>query len=410
MMVYEQAQSRLTALKDADTRERYARLLGLHRQHFRSAGPLYALSAPGRAEIIGNHTDHNRGRVLAAAINLDTAAVVSPREDLRVRLFSEGYGLIELGLDNLKPGAQQAGSSAALIAGVAEGLVKRGYSIGGFDAVVGSQVLSGSGLSSSAAFEVLVCYIFDVLFNGSSVDFISRAQIGQYAENVHFGKPSGLMDQMASSSGGLVAIDFREAIPRVDTIRFSFHEVGYAMVIVNTGGSHDNLTEAYAAIPKEMKAAAAVLGGETLSEVPFETFIDNLRWVREEAGDRAVLRALHFYQENRRVAQAADALREGNLPAFFRAVNESGLSSETQLQNIHVNEREQPMALALALARETLQGQGACRVHGGGFAGTTLNFVPQGMLEGFTQVMEALFGTGCCHSLDVRLEGPARIF
>ena len=408
-MVYEQIEGRLTALQDADTRERYARLLGLHRQHFR-AGPLYALSAPGRAEIIGNHTDHNRGRVLAAAINLDTAAVVSPREDLRVRLFSEGYGLIELGLDNLKPGAQQAGSSAALIAGVAEGLVKRGYSIGGFDAVVGSQVLSGSGLSSSAAFEVLVCYIFDVLFNGSSVDFISRAQIGQYAENVHFGKPSGLMDQMASSSGGLVAIDFREAIPQVDTIRFSYREVGYAMVIVNTGGSHDNLTEAYAAIPREMKAAAAVLGGETLSEVPFETFIDNLRRVREEAGDRALLRALHFYQENRRVAQAADALREGNLPAFFKAVNESGLSSETQLQNIHVNEKEQPMALALALARETLRGQGACRVHGGGFAGTTLNFVPLDMLEGFTHAMEALFGPGCCHSLDVRLEGPARIF
>jgi len=408
-MVYEQIEGRLTALQDADTRERYARLLGLHRQHFR-AGPLYALSAPGRAEIIGNHTDHNRGRVLAAAINLDTAAVVSPREDLRVRLFSEGYGLIELGLDNLKPGAQQAGSSAALIAGVAEGLVKRGYSIGGFDAVVGSQVLSGSGLSSSAAFEVLVCYIFDVLFNGSSVDFISRAQIGQYAENVHFGKPSGLMDQMASSSGGLVAIDFREAIPQVDTIRFSYREVGYAMVIVNTGGSHDNLTEAYAAIPREMKAAAAVLGGETLSEVPFETFTDNLRRVREEAGDRALLRALHFYQENRRVAQAADALREGNLPAFFKAVNESGLSSETQLQNIHVNEKEQPMALALALARETLRGQGACRVHGGGFAGTTLNFVPLDMLEGFTHAMEALFGPGCCHSLDVRLEGPARIF
>lgn len=408
-MVYEQIEGRLTALQDADTRERYARLLGLHRQHFR-AGPLYALSAPGRAEIIGNHTDHNRGRVLAAAINLDTAAVVSPREDLRVRLFSEGYGLIELGLDNLKPGAQQAGSSAALIAGVAEGLVKRGYSIGGFDVVVGSQVLSGSGLSSSAAFEVLVCYIFDVLFNGSSVDFISRAQIGQYAENVHFGKPSGLMDQMASSSGGLVAIDFREAIPQVDTIRFSYREVGYAMVIVNTGGSHDNLTEAYAAIPREMKAAAAVLGGETLSEVPFETFTDNLRRVREEAGDRALLRALHFYQENRRVAQAADALREGNLPAFFKAVNESGLSSETQLQNIHVNEKEQPMALALALARETLRGQGACRVHGGGFAGTTLNFVPLDMLEGFTHAMEALFGPGCCHSLDVRLEGPARIF
>ena len=408
-MVYEQIEGRLTALQDADTRERYARLLGLHRQHFR-AGPLYALSAPGRAEIIGNHTDHNRGRVLAAAINLDTAAVVSPREDLQVRLFSEGYGLIELGLDNLKPGAQQAGSSAALSAGVAEGLVKRGYSIGGFDAVVGSQVLSGSGLSSSAAIEVLVCYIFDVLFNGSSVDFISRAQIGQYAENVHFGKPSGLMDQMASSSGGLVAIDFREAIPQVDTIRFSYREVGYAMVIVNTGGSHDNLTEAYAAIPREMKAAAAVLGGETLSEVPFETFTDNLRRVREEAGDRALLRALHFYQENRRVAQAADALREGNLPAFFKAVNESGLSSETQLQNIHVNEKEQPMALALALARETLRGQGACRVHGGGFAGTTLNFVPLDMLEGFTHAMEALFGPGCCHSLDVRLEGPARIF
>ncbi len=409
-MAYNQAKAQLKRLDDSAQQARWRRMIDLHQQHFGQAQALYALSAPGRAEIVGNHTDHNNGQVLAAAVNLDTAALVSPRDDLLVRVFSDGYGWITLSLDQLTPGSQPPGTSAALIAGVAEGLVRRGYRVGGFEAVVSSDVLSGSGLSSSAAFEVLVCYLFDVLYNGTTIDFVTRAQVGQYAENTHFGKPSGLMDQMASSSGGLVAIDFGQASPQVRAIPFSFMEAGYHMVIVNTGGSHDNLTDAYAAIPHEMKAAAAALGVGLLREAPFVRFLGSLSQVRAQAGDRAVLRALHFYQENQRVQQAADALEARRLDAFFEAVNASGLSSETQLQNIHVHEQEQPMALALALARQVLQGQGACRVHGGGFAGTTLNFVPLARLNTFTQTMEALFGPGCCHSLDVRAQGPVRVF
>lgn len=409
-MAYEQAYSQLNQLTDTALRERFARLLRQHQELYATAGPLHAFSAPGRAEIIGNHTDHNHGQVLAAAVNLDTIAIVSARADRIVRLFSDGYEAITVSLDNLAPVQALAGTTASLIRGVADGLAQRGFACGGFDAVMSSQVLSGSGLSSSAAFEVIICHIFDVLYNRSSLDFITRAQICQYAENTHFMKPSGLMDQMASSSGGLVRIDFAGSTPQVDSLQASFYDAGYALVIVNTHGSHDNLTPAYAAIPAEMRAAARAAGGQLLGDVPFEDFLAKLPAVRTQAGDRALLRALHFYQENQRVAQATAALLQGDYPAFFEAINQSGLSSQTQLQNIHVDEQVQPLTLALALARQILGSEGACRVHGGGFAGTTLNFVPLHLQAAFTQAMDALFGPGSCHSLDVRKEGPVCYF
>lgn len=410
MMVYEQALRSLIALQEetGEAQEqinRYKNLVILHQQVYNAKAGLAIASAPGRVEIIGNHTDHNHGKVLAAAVNMDTVAAFTPREDMVVNLHSEGYPAISLNLAALHPVPEEAGTSTALIRGVATGLVSRGYRIGGFDVVMSSQVLSGSGLSSSAAFEVLVCYILDVLYNKGTVDAITRAQVSQHAENAFFMKPSGLMDQMASSCGGLVEIDFKDSIPKVETLQIAFREAGYSMVIVNTKSSHDDLTPAYAAIPREMKAAAQAAGGQLLRDVPFDEFLAALPKVQQEAGDRAVLRALHFYQENQRVTQAVEALKTHNMDAFFKAINASGLSSWTQLQNITVHEDEQPIALALAVARQVLAGSGACRVHGGGFAGTTLNFVPFHKLDQFTQAMEALFGEGCCHELDVRPEG-----
>ncbi|NLM86423.1 MAG: galactokinase [Clostridiales bacterium] len=420
MMGYDLA---LKQLEQADTRkvfeqvyadpgsqlERVAGLIKRHQAMYQSTQAPLVLSAPGRAEIIGNHTDHNNGLVLAAAVNLDTVAVVTPREDLVVNLSSEGYDKLSLSLDSLMPDKALAGTSASLIKGVAADMKERGYKIGGFDAVMNSQVLSGSGLSSSAAFEVLVCFIFDALYNGTAIDATTRAQISQYAENAFFMKPSGLMDQMASSHGGMVKIDFGPKTPVVENLHVSFAKAGYDMVIVNTRSSHDDLTEAYSAIPHEMKAAARLAGGVLLRDVPYDQFLKAIPGIRQAAGDRAVLRAFHFYQENQRVKEAAKALEENDLKRFFDAINDSGLSSETQLQNIHINVNHQPMSLALALAKDVLKGWGACRVHGGGFAGTTLNFVPHERLQAFTGAMEAVFGEGCCHQLDVRNLGPVRL-
>jgi galactokinase len=392
---------------DADwAKERYEDLIAQHQQRFGCAAPLFLLSAPGRAEIIGNHTDHNAGFVLAAAVQLDIAAAVSPRDDFLINLFSEGYDPLRITLENLIPQQGEAGTTAALLRGVASGMRSRGLRIGGFDAVMNSSVLSGSGLSSSAAFEMLACAIFETLFSGFCLEPLNRAKIGQYAENAYFMKPSGLMDQTASSFGGLSMIDFGEDQARVETLSFSFHEAGYAVVVVNTQSSHDGLTAAYSAIPFEMKAAAKAAGGKLLRDVPYQKFMDALREVRREAGDRAVLRALHFYRENQRVLEAAEGLKAGDIARFFKAVNESGISSWTLLQNISHEEQHQPMALALALAKGVLGDRGACRVHGGGFAGTTLNFVPLDLLAAFSEVMEQVFGPNCCQSLDVRGEGP----
>ena len=380
-------------------------LLSKHEKHFGADRPVWLISAPGRAEIGGNHTDHNRGRVLAASVSMDTLAAVSPREDRVVQVRSEGYAPMTITLDSLEPRPEEEGTTAALIRGVAQGMAERGFAIGGFDAVVHSTVASGSGLSSSAAFEVLVSAIFDQLFNRFDMDFVTRAKISQYAENVHFGKPSGLLDQMASAAGGLVAVDFAREEPEVRRLSFDFAARGYALAVVATGGSHADLTADYAAIPAEMKQVAACLGEEVLRRVRPEEFQAALPTLRGKVSDRALLRAMHFFAENDRVLTQVEALDREDMPAFLEAIIASGRSSYMYLQNVWASPAEQGLALALALAEEMLAGKGAWRVHGGGFAGTTLNFVPLELLDGFVSRMDSVFGQGACRVLNIRPVG-----
>ena len=386
---------------------RYAGILKRHEELFhREDGNVQLVSAPGRTEIGGNHTDHNRGMVLAAAVNLDTLAAVSPREDMRVRLFSDGYPGIELDLSDLAVHEEEKGTTTALVRGVAARMKELGYQIGGFDACVTSSVAPGSGLSSSAAFEVMICAVLDSLYNGFTIDYKLRAKISQYAENVYFGKPSGLLDQMASSAGGLVTVDFKHDDPDVRPMGFNFAAQGYALVVVATGGSHADLTDAYAAIPDEMKQVAGCFGEPYLRRVRYEEFLQAIPELRGKVSDRAILRAMHFYQENGRVSRQVAALDKGDLYAFLWEIICSGRSSYMYLQNVYATPADQSLSLALALAEEKLlHADGAWRIHGGGFAGTTLNFVPQKVLADFIKVMEGAFGRHCCHVLDIRPEG-----
>ncbi len=390
-------------------RKRYLAQAERHEAAFGAADGVTLISAPGRTEIGGNHTDHNHGCVLAAAVNLDTLAAVSPRGDMTVRLHSEGYPPLTLDLSDTSARPEETGTTAALIRGVADGFVRRGMRIGGFDAAVSSTVAAGSGLSSSAAFEVLAAAILDRLYNGDALDFVTRAKIGQYAENVHFGKPSGLLDQMASAAGGLVTVDFGTAEPQVRSLSYDFGAKGYVLAVVATGGSHADLTGDYAAIPAEMKAVAAHFGKTVLREVPEEDFRAELPAIRAKAGDRAVLRAMHFYAENARVARQVDALQRDDLDAFFDAIIASGRSSFMYLQNVWARPQEQSLSVALALAEDMLAGRGAWRVHGGGFAGTTLNFVPEDLLPRFENTMERTFGAGSCHVLGIRPVGACAL-
>ena len=389
--------------------ERFAKLLGRFEENFPESECVALISAPGRTEIGGNHTDHNRGRVLAAAVNLDTVAAVAPRQDNQVCLHSEGYPVIRLDLQDLSIRGAEKGKTAGLIRGVAAGMKEHGYQIGGFDAVVTSTVASGSGLSSSAAFEVMVCAIFDRLYNGGTVPFVEQAKISQYAENVYFGKPSGLLDQMASAAGGLVTVDFAADEPDVKAMNYDFAAKGYALVVTATGGSHANLTDHYAAIPAEVKKGAAQLGGKVLRDVKQEDVVNQAGTLRKNASDRAVMRAFHFFRENERVTRQVQALEEDQIEAFLKEITDSGYSSFMYLQNVYAPMGDQSLSLALCLAEELLKEDGAWRIHGGGFAGTTLNFVPAAKLEHFVCVMEDTFGKGCCQVLDIRPEGAATI-
>jgi len=392
---------------------RYAHLLDAHRQTFGAGHRVLFVSAPGRTEICGNHTDHNRGKVLAGAVNLDTLAAVSPRADSRVSIHSEGHPPIQVDLREIALVEAEKGDATALVRGVAFWLREHGFQTGGFDAVTTTHVFSGSGLSSSAAFEVLICAIFETLYNDGKIGPVKRAQCSQYAENVYFGKPSGLMDQMASSMGGLIAIDFQEDDPQIDAIPYDFAAKGYALVVVATGGSHDDLTHCYAAIPYEMRAVAEFFGKSVLREIPAETFFDSIPALRKalrlDMRDRAILRAQHFYTENERVARMADALRRDDLQAFLDGIIASGQSSAMYLQNIYATPDRQEITLALMIAEQLLKGKGAWRIHGGGFAGTTLNFVPLKMLPDFVREMDAVFGANAATVLDIRPTGPAVI-
>lgn len=389
---------------------RYGALVKLHEDLFR-AEDVVVVSAPGRSEIIGNHTDHNSGRVLAAAINLDTLAVVSPSADNKVRVVSEGYDAIAIDLTDVRPRTQEEGTTAGIIRGVADRMQQLGFKIGGFSAVVTSDVLGGSGLSSSAAFEVMICCILDVLYNGgSAVDPVQRAKISQYAENVHFGKPSGLMDQMASSVGGLIGIDFKAEDPVIEPLQFNFQDAGYALVVIGTGGSHDDLTAEYAAIRDEMQQVAAFFGEDVLRKVRPEQFYQAIPALRRELGDRPLLRAMHYFNENDRVPQAIEALRQERVDDFLALINASGRSSWELLQNMYAAAHDQPLCLALALAEKQLEGRGAIRLHGGGFAGTTLNFVPNDQVDAFVRALSLVFGEKSCYVLDVRPVGAVRVF
>lgn len=386
---------------------RYTRVIKRHEELFASQGEILMVSAPGRTEIGGNHTDHNSGKVLAASVNLDTLCAVSKRDDMIVNLASEGYPQIKVDLSDLAVKSEEMGTTAALVRGVAARMAEKGYPIGGFDAAVTSDVASGSGLSSSAAFEVMLCAVLDVLFGGNAIDFKERAQIAQYAENVYFGKPSGLLDQMASASGGLVYVDFKCETPKVKPIHFDFARMGYSLVVVNTGGSHANLTDHYAAIPEEMKRVAAFFAEKELRGVRVEQLMGEVAALRGQVSERAIMRALHFFNENNRVQAQVEALEREDLPAFFENIIESGQSSFMYLQNVYVEPLEQPLSLALCLAEQMLKSKGAWRVHGGGFAGTTLNFVPTRETDKFVEKMESIYGRHTCHILDIRPEGAA---
>ena len=390
--------------------ERYTALLRKHEELFGEKERVVLFSAPGRTEIGGNHTDHNNGRVLAASVNLDALCAVSPREDMTVRMHSEGYAPMEVNLEDLGIHEKDFGTTDSLIRGVAAGMQEAGYRIGGFDAAVTSTVAGGSGLSSSAALEVMLTGVFDGLYNRFDMPYTLRAQLSQQAENRWFGKPSGLLDQMASAAGGLVTVDFRDTQhPEVEALQYDFAKKGYALVVVGTGGSHAGLTDHYAAIPKEMKEVAECFGQRTLRGITAEQLEEQAGALRAKLSDRAVMRALHFVQENDRVPEQVAALKEDRIEDFLQLIIDSGRSSFMYLQNVFVDNHDQSLSLALCLAESLLKGKGAWRIHGGGFAGTTLNFVPLAEVEKFVQVMDRTFGEGSCHVLNIRPEGAAML-
>lgn len=392
--------------------ERYMLLLKRHEDLFGTEKMPLLVSAPGRTELCGNHTDHNNGRVLAAAVNLDTVAAVSPRDDLQITLHSEGFAPIRVDLNNLSPVKEEQGTPASIIRGIAARMQEMGCMVRGFDGTATSNVLSGSGLSSSAAFEVLICAIFDALYNGMKVDPIERAKIAQYAENVYFGKPCGLMDQMASSVGGVVSIDFENtAHPAVEQLDVDLHAYGYALCILDSGAGHEDLTNEYSAITNELRAVCRVFDKEVLREVPEEAFLAELPKVRAAAGDRAVNRAFHVYAENRRALAEKEALRQGDFDKFLALVRESGRSSAMYLQNVIPtgSTAAQELMVTIALCERILEGRGAVRVHGGGFGGTAQAFVPLDMLDTFKKATEAALGKDCCHVVMIRPAGGVRL-
>ena len=365
-------------------------------------------SGPGRTEIGGNHTDHQHGHVLCGSVDMDMLACAAPNGKHVIRIRSEGYPALEVDLNDLTVKPDEANTSAALVRGVAAKIRELGYTLSGFDACVTSTVLSGSGLSSSAAYETLIGNILNHLCCGDQLDPVAIAKIGQYAENVYFGKPCGLMDQMGSSVGGAVAIDFADpADPVVEKVDFDFSRSGHVLCIVDTRSSHGDLTGDYADITREMGAVAAYFEKTVLREVPEEEFRAALPSLRVACGDRAVLRALHFYDDDRRAIQEAQALKSGDFARFLSLVNASGLSSSLHLQNTWSisDPRQQAIPLALAIGQELLEGAGAIRVHGGGFAGTVQAFVPNEMLDRFKAGMEALLGQETCHVLHIRPRG-----
>ncbi len=400
--------------KDAGdaVKARYLHLTDLYEEAFGCEGDLRFFSAPGRTEVCGNHTDHNHGRVLAAAINLDAVACASKTDDGIIVVKSENYPGDTIDTRVLVPQEKEHEKSAALVRGVAARFKQLGYNVGGFKSVTVNNVLKGSGMSSSAAFEVLVGTMLNYLYNDGKISPVEIAQIAQYAENEFFGKPCGLMDQMACSVGSFVAIDFADPDhPVVEPVAFDFGKTGHHLVITDTKADHADLTDEYASIRREMEAVAGFFGKSCLRETDEDAVLDNVKALRETLGERPVLRALHFFAENRRVEAQRVALTNGDFDAFKALIIESGLSSFTYNQNVYASSdpAHQPVALALALSESVLRGKGAWRVHGGGFAGTIQAFVPDDMLDAYISRLESLFGKGACYVLEIRPFGGTEV-
>ena len=376
---------------------------------------LYVFSVPGRSEIIGNHTDHNNGKVMAGAINRDILAVVAKNDDGLIRFCSEGYSKDQISISEVTCQDKfRKFTSRALVAGMADAFIKGGHQVGGYDAYSCTEVPKGSGLSSSAAFEVMVGNILNHLYNDGNIDNQQIAKYAQYAENVYFGKPCGLMDQMACAVGGFVYIDFENDLkPVVESVDFSLAEAGYSLCIVNTGGNHANLNDDYASVPAEMKAVASYFGQKTLRGLYEEDILKEAKNLRKAVGDRAIMRAIHFIRENSRVDYARDSLKSGNLNGFFGMIRASGDSSFKYLQNVYttVNVGEQGLSLALAFTEEALLGRGgAFRVHGGGFAGTIQAFVRNEHLDEYVGKLNSVFGEDSVAVLNIRPMGAVRLF
>ena len=402
--------TRLYGPRSEEKQRRLCELLEKFADRYGEDREAAVFSVPGRSELAGNHTDHNHGLVIAASVDPDIIAVAAPRQDRCVCVESDGFDPIRVDLSAYRePKEAFLGSSASLVAGVARGWEDRGFRTGGFDAIMTSDVLRGSGLSSSAAFEVMIGTILNHLYNDGAADPMTVAQVGQWAENRFFGKPCGLMDQCACAIGGVVALDFADPEkPVAEPVSFDLTGAGYALCMIHTGGSHADLTADYAAIPSEMKAVAAFFGKDVLREVREDEVLAALPALRGACGDRAVLRALHFFAENRRVTAMKEALFGGNLPAYFAQVRASGRSSFCYLQNVYAPEavREQGLSLAICLAARALEGEmAAVRVHGGGFAGTVQAYVPMSRVKDFSRAMDAVFGEGACRALYLRPEG-----
>ncbi len=393
-------------------KERYIQAVKNFEELYPGSEDISIFSAPGRTEVCGNHTDHQYGCVLAAAVNLDAIAVVSFHNEHVIRLQSTGYEQEDILLDNFKIQQEEKGTSSALIRGMVSQFHDLGVEVGGFNAFVTSDVLSGSGLSSSAAFEVLIGNIIDWHYNGGKAGAVKIAKMGQYAENTYFGKDSGLMDQMVSSVGGFVFIDFKDATnPVIEKYECDFAEGGLKLIITDTKGSHADLTDDYVSVPSEMKLIAAQFGKSVLREVEPEKFYESLSQLRTICSDRAILRASHFYGENERVKKQVKMLKEKNFDGFLQLVKESGRSSAELLQNLYSTKKpaEQGIPLALMVSERILGKQGAFRVHGGGFAGTIQAFVPNERAEEYQKAMENLFGEGCSYILNIRSEGGCQV-
>lgn len=392
-------------------KERYINAVLSYENYFEESD-VEIYSAPGRSEIGGNHTDHQHGEVLAASINNDAIAIVKPLDEPMVKVVSDGYDMIEISLNDIVMKDDERETTIALIKGVLAGVQNHGYRIGGFQAYITSDVLIGAGLSSSAAYETIIGTILSGLYNDMKIPAIEIAIIGQYAENVYFGKPCGLMDQMACSVGNLVHVDFANPNePRVEKVDFDMNKHGYSLCIVDTKGSHADLTSDYAAIPEEMKSVAQFFGEDVLLNVSLEKLLSQIGQVRETAGDRGLLRALHFILENKRVQKEVEALKQENISSFFSLVRDSGDSSFKYLQNVYSNSdvQHQNVSVALALSTVFLGENGVSRVHGGGFAGTIQAFVKNEIVNDYQKQMDAVFGKNACSILKIRKYGGIKV-